>query len=106
MKLKIGANIKAVRKARGMTQEQLADKMGVVKATISSWEIDRTQIKLENLAELCAALGCQSEDLLGKSNQLVSRDISLEEWELILKYRETDALNREAVKRLLSYKEE
>ena len=106
MKIKIGANIKAIRKSRGMTQEQLAEKLGVVKATISSWEIDRTQVKMENVVELCEALGCQSDDLIGKSNQIVSREITNEEWDIILKYRETDNLNREAVKRLLSYKED
>ena len=99
----LGANIRAIRKSRGLTQAELAERMGVVKATISSWELDRTQIKMEKLEELCNALSCQKSDIVGKDKVAVSRQLTPEEWELIIKYRNADSLSKEAVRRLLTY---
>ncbi len=38
MKLSIGANIQRLRRSRGLTQEQLADAIGVSAAAVSKWE--------------------------------------------------------------------
>ena len=99
----LGANIRSIRKSRGLTQEELAERMGLVKATISSWELDRTQPKMEKLEELCAALCCQKSDIVGKDKISVSRQLTPEEWDLIVEYRNADSLSKEAVRRLLTY---
>lgn len=99
----IGNNIRNVRISRGLTQEDVAERMGVVKATISSWELDWTRPKMDKLEELCAALGCEKSDIVGKDNVAVSRQLTPEEWELIIEYRNSDELSREAVRRLLAY---
>ena len=36
----MGERIKELRKANGMTQTELAEKMGVTKGTVSTWETD------------------------------------------------------------------
>ena len=38
MKLSLSANISKLRKEHAMTQEQLAEKLGVTNKTISRWE--------------------------------------------------------------------
>ena len=38
MELKLAGNIQAMRKARGLTQEQLATAMGVTVGAVSKWE--------------------------------------------------------------------
>ena len=38
MELKLGANIAALRKAKGMTQEQLAAALGISSPAVSKWE--------------------------------------------------------------------
>ena len=38
--MQIGAQIAALRKARGMTQEQLAAQLGVSAPAVSKWETD------------------------------------------------------------------
>lgn len=38
MELKLGANIQAMRRKRGMTQEQPATAMGVTVGAVSKWE--------------------------------------------------------------------
>lgn len=54
-KEEIGKKIKILRKLRGLTQQQLADKIGCKRATISNYEISRrspsTVRELEILAE-------------------------------------------------------
>ena len=43
MKLSIGTNIQRLRRARGLTQEQLADAVGVSAAAVSKWETGVSQ---------------------------------------------------------------
>lgn len=38
--LKLGAKLAALRKARGMTQEQLADQLGISAPAVSKWETE------------------------------------------------------------------
>ena len=58
--------IKQARLQRGMTQEELADKVGVKKSAIAKWENGRvSEIKRSNLKNLAAALGLAPTQLLG-----------------------------------------
>lgn len=47
-----GEKIKAKRKAMGLSQEDLAEKLGVTRQAVSKWEMDRTQPTTSNLREL------------------------------------------------------
>ncbi len=38
MELKIGENIKRLRREKGMTQEQLAELLNITNAAVSKWE--------------------------------------------------------------------
>lgn len=57
-------NISVLRKTAGMTQEQLAKKLGVTRATVGMWEIGRNNPKAKMLLALAEALGCTVEELL------------------------------------------
>ena len=81
----------------------IGNNIRTVKATISSWELDRTRPKMDKREELCAAPGCEKSDIVGKDNVSVSHELTPEEWEIIIEYRNSDELSREAVKRLLAY---
>ena len=52
-----GFDIAAARKAKKLTQAQLADAMGVDQAVISRWESGRVSPNAENLAKLKELLG-------------------------------------------------
>ena len=58
---KIAKKIKALRKTRGLTQQQLADALGVQRATISNYEIGRREPSISDLERIGAALGVSLE---------------------------------------------
>lgn len=59
-----GEKIQALRKKRGLTQEQLAQELGVSRQAISRWELDETLPDTQNLLPLKAALGVSVDTLL------------------------------------------
>lgn len=64
---KIASKIKILRKTRGYTQQQLADMLGVQRATISNYEIGRRSPHIKELARLAEILGVNLE-YFGVSN--------------------------------------
>lgn len=53
----LGNKIKTLRKLRGMSQEDLGDKLNLRRSTISNWEIGRRNPSLKDLERLSDALG-------------------------------------------------
>jgi phage repressor protein C with HTH and peptisase S24 domain len=56
--------LKAIRAKRKLTQQQVADAMGVSKVTVSDWENGKQQPRMERLPLLADALGVAQRDLL------------------------------------------
>ena len=61
----IGSNIRALRKAKGLRQIDLAVACEVSNITISNWETDKFAPHMENPNALCNALDCTEADILG-----------------------------------------
>ena len=70
LKTSLGANIAALRKARGLTQEQLAARLGVSRQAVSRWELDETLPDTQNLLPLKEALGVSIDTLLDSTRGL------------------------------------
>ncbi|SDM39638.1 helix-turn-helix transcriptional regulator [Actinomyces ruminicola] len=64
MKHSVGRNIASLRLSRGMTQEQLAQKMGVTPQAVSKWENDLNYPDVATLPALAALLGTSVDALL------------------------------------------
>jgi len=60
----IGNRISKYRKARGMTQEELAGKLGVSSQAVSKWETDTSCPDISLLPQLCRFLGITTDELL------------------------------------------
>lgn len=57
-------NLKAARKAVGLTQKQFADMLGVYQKDISRWETGEVSPSIENLREICVRLNITADKLL------------------------------------------
>ena len=63
----LGENIRFLRRARGLSQEELANQLGVSRQAVSLWEQDSTQPSLDNLRAMTAVLKTDFNALLGKA---------------------------------------
>ena len=67
----IGNRISKFRKAKGLTQESLANLMGVSSQAVSKWETDASCPDISALPQLCRILGITADELLtGKTNEV------------------------------------
>jgi DNA-binding XRE family transcriptional regulator len=57
----IGNRIAQLREQQGMTQQELAEKSGILRNNISRIEAGRYNVTLDTLSKLSAALGCKVE---------------------------------------------
>lgn len=63
--MSLGRNIQFLRKIyNGMTQEQLAEKMGVSRQTISKWELDIVYPEINKVIDLCELFSCSMDQLI------------------------------------------
>ena len=58
------ARIRAMRNERGLTQQQLADALGVNKQTVCEWEHGRTFPRIDTLRKLAQYFGVTIDYLL------------------------------------------
>ena len=65
--MNIGQNILNLRKSANLSQEQLAEKMGVTRQTISNWELDESSPDLKQGMELAKIFNVSLDDLAGDS---------------------------------------
>lgn len=73
--LNIGKCIIHKRKEKGITQEQLANYIGVSKASVSKWESGSSYPDILLLPELATYFNISVDELLGYSPQLTKEDI-------------------------------
>jgi transcriptional regulator with XRE-family HTH domain len=61
----MGERIRTLRQAKGLSQQELADRLGVTKGAVMHWETGRTKnIRNETMLELVRVLGTDQEFLL------------------------------------------
>ena len=63
----IGKNVQRYRRRRGLTQHQLARRIGVTYQAISKWENGRSTPDISLLPELCRVFDCRIDDLFVRS---------------------------------------
>lgn len=67
----LGERIAALRRARNVTQAQLAETLGVSQQTIQAYEAGRRRIPVSALPVVARALSASLEDLFGETEQPV-----------------------------------
>lgn len=74
--MKFGNNIQNLRKAKNLSQEELAEKVGVSRQSISKWECDESYPAWSNIPTLCSIFHCNIDDLI--SNEELGKIMDLE----------------------------
>ena len=63
--MSLGQNLQFLRKmGNKMTQEELAEKLGVSRQTVSKWELDMVCPEMNKLVELCNLFSCSMDELV------------------------------------------
>lgn len=76
-----GKRLKSYRKAKGLTQQVLAEKIGVSDKTVSRWESDGGYPDVPTLVPLARALGVTVDELLGGKRP---PELARSEWQKLL----------------------
>ncbi len=97
MDIKLGANIAALRKSKGMTQEQLASAVGVSPPAVSKWETDASCPDIALLCPLARALGTNVDTLLQFEAALSEEELTLRINEIVEVARTKDCQSAEAM---------
>ena len=86
--MKFGENLQSLRKQKRMSQEQLAEKVDVLRQSISKWERGESYPTMNNIMALCDIFHC-------KLNDLVHEDIA-----------DFDSLDEEIIMSAVKFKKE
>lgn len=76
--MSFGENLVFLRKKKGMTQENLAEALGVSRQTISKWESDGAFPETDKILVLCDMFSCNMDDLLRGAMQQTCTESDLE----------------------------
>lgn len=62
--MKFGENLKLIRKSRKISQEELAEKLGVSRQSVSKWETGENYPSMQNIMCLCTIFKCKINELV------------------------------------------
>ena len=87
MKLYIGENIKRLRTERNMTQDMLAQQLGVSFQTVSHWETELTYPDVEMIPEIATFFEVTTDELMGVDKAVMERRL-IEDWDIVNQMRD------------------
>ncbi len=66
--MSIGQKLSDLRKSKHLSQEEVADRLGVTRQTISKWETDQSTPDFDKIIPICDLYGLSADELLGNIN--------------------------------------
>lgn len=103
MKIKLAENIKTFRKERKMTQEQLAEALGVTVGAVYKWEQDMSKPEISLIMEMADLFGTSTDVLLGYEWRTGNAGAALERIVALSKEKNYEEATIEAEKALKKY---
>jgi len=95
-----GSRLHAAREARGLTQSQVAEKLGITQTAYALWERRQVALKPEQIEKVADVLGVSIEHLFGKDKSAKSRGGSVGKLQRLLE--SAAALPRSQQQKLIS----
>ena len=62
--MKFGDKLIALRKKKGLSQEELAEKLSVSRQSVSKWESNNTYPETDKIVQICNIFECTMDDLI------------------------------------------
>lgn len=99
----IQANISKYRKKSGLSQAELAQKIGVKNSTVSSWERGANAPDIETLFGICRLFNVTVADMFGCDTVNYDDKLTVHGFEkdLVISYRNADEVDKTIVRRTL-----
>lgn len=67
--------IKQLREENGMTQKELADRVGNVQRNVSNWEIGASEPDCETIVRLAEVFGVTLDELFGREELTIAKEM-------------------------------
>lgn len=91
--LELGRRIRLLREMAGLSQQQLADKVGISRSAVAFWETGRSGHVGKHLGGLAQVLGVEPEVLLtGMAYKAIQATLTPDENTMLMLYRQLDPL--------------
>ena len=98
--LEIGGRIRALRRDKGLTQDELAERAGVSRSAVAQWETGRTGQVTGNLSRIAGLLDASVEYLVYGVDQNAAGQVRQgDELALLRLYRECEPEDRQMILR-------
>lgn len=94
-------NIRYIRKANGLTQKEMADKLGKAAPSVASWEQGVRTPNVRDTMQVCRVFGVELDDLLDTDLSLSYKPTNSNINEIITLYRKLDSTQQEIVYNLI-----
>ena len=65
--------LREIRKQKRLSQAQLAEKIGVDRATVTKWETGKAFPRAKKLLQISTELGCSLDDIMGPEGHYEDR---------------------------------
>lgn len=91
--MSLGSNIRRLREERGLTQEQIAEKLDVSFQAVSSWERDEYKPDLDRILKLAELMDVSLSALAEENRRVFKTKEAIYNWEHMKTYVKTTARN-------------
>ena len=72
--MKLSENLKIIRKENNLSQEQLAEKLGVSRQAVSKWESDQSYPEMDKVLLICKLYGYGIDELMNENVSVVKEE--------------------------------
>jgi transcriptional regulator with XRE-family HTH domain len=91
----VGQRLRAIRLAQGMSQEKLAELLGITQSNVSGLERGVRSLTIHQVAKLASALGVSTDELLlGATPNGRKREHQVQDRRFVRRLRDIDVLSR------------
>ena len=99
--MKFADNLKKIRKRKNISQEELAEKVGVSRQSVSKWETSEAYPEMNNILELCKIFHCNIGELV--NDNMVDLDSLDEEVKMsVVKFKKDKQKQMKGISKVLS----